>query len=33
MHCKEGTLMIEKLLLPGKKEMPAQAFLAGYKPV
>lgn len=30
IHCAEGTLIIDALIPPGKKEMPAQAFLAGY---
>jgi methionyl-tRNA formyltransferase len=29
--CKRGALKIEKLIPAGKKEMPASAFLAGYK--
>jgi methionyl-tRNA formyltransferase len=29
--CKKGALKIEKLIPAGKKEMPANAFLAGYK--
>lgn len=30
VHCAEGTLIIDSLILPGKKEMSASAFLAGY---
>lgn len=30
IHCGEGTLMIDALIPPGKKEMSAAAFLAGY---
>lgn len=30
VHCAEGTLMIDALIPPGKKEMSAAAFLAGY---
>jgi methionyl-tRNA formyltransferase len=33
VHCETGTLIIDKLIPPGKKEMPAAAFLAGYKPI
>jgi methionyl-tRNA formyltransferase len=33
VHCDSGTLIIDKLILPGKKEMTGAAFLAGYKPV
>lgn len=29
--CKQGSLRIHKLIPSGKKEMPVQAFLAGYK--
>jgi methionyl-tRNA formyltransferase len=31
IHCAEGTLIIDSLIPPGKKEMTAQAFLAGYQ--
>jgi methionyl-tRNA formyltransferase len=31
VHCSEGTLIIDNLIPPGKKEMSATAFLAGYK--
>ncbi len=30
IHCAEGTLIIDALIPPGKKEMSAAAFLAGY---
>jgi len=30
MYCSEGILAIDSLIPPGKKEMTAQAFLAGY---
>ena len=30
VHCAEGTLMIDALIPPGKREMTAAAFLAGY---
>ena len=30
IHCSEDTLVIDTLIPPGKKEMPAAAFLAGY---
>ncbi|HVI60869.1 MAG TPA: methionyl-tRNA formyltransferase [Candidatus Saccharimonadales bacterium] len=30
VHCAEGTLVIDSLIPPGKKEMAAAAFLAGY---
>jgi methionyl-tRNA formyltransferase len=30
IHCSEGTLMIDALIPPGKKEMTAAAFLTGY---
>lgn len=30
VHCAEDTLIIDALIPPGKKEMTAQAFLAGY---
>jgi methionyl-tRNA formyltransferase len=30
VHCTEGTLIIDSLIPPGKKEMTASAFLAGY---
>ncbi|HVV25777.1 MAG TPA: methionyl-tRNA formyltransferase [Candidatus Saccharimonadales bacterium] len=30
VHCAEGTLVIDRLIPPGKKEMTAEAFLAGY---
>jgi methionyl-tRNA formyltransferase len=33
MHCNSGTLIIDTLVLPGKKEMTGAAFLAGYRPV
>jgi methionyl-tRNA formyltransferase len=32
LHCSEGTLVIDKLIPPGRKEMTGQAFLAGYSP-
>ena len=32
MHCKQDTLIIDALIPAGKKEMPAEAFLAGYQP-
>ena len=32
IYCSEGALMIDKLIPAGKKEMPASAFLAGYRP-
>jgi methionyl-tRNA formyltransferase len=31
VHCKEGVLVIDALIPAGKKEMTAQAFLAGYQ--
>lgn len=31
VHCKEGVLAIDSLIPSGKKEMTAQAFLAGYQ--
>ncbi|HVX47791.1 MAG TPA: methionyl-tRNA formyltransferase [Candidatus Saccharimonadales bacterium] len=31
VHCAEDTLVIDALIPPGKKEMSASAFLAGYK--
>jgi methionyl-tRNA formyltransferase len=31
VYCGEGALVIDSLIPAGKKEMPAQAFLAGYK--
>ena len=31
VHCTEDTLIIDTLIPPGKKEMSAEAFLAGYK--
>ncbi len=31
VHCSEDTLIIDALILPGKKEMPAAAFMAGYR--
>jgi methionyl-tRNA formyltransferase len=33
IHAKSGTLIIDKLIPAGKKEMPASAFLVGYKPI
>jgi methionyl-tRNA formyltransferase len=30
VHCSDGTLIIDELIPPGKKEMRAAAFLAGY---
>jgi methionyl-tRNA formyltransferase len=30
VHCAEGTLIIDALIPPGRKEMTAEAFLAGY---
>lgn len=30
VHCTEGTLIIDALIPPGKKEMTAEAFVAGY---
>jgi methionyl-tRNA formyltransferase len=33
MHTAEGVLVIDKLIPPGKKEMPAHAFLSGYNPL
>lgn len=32
MFCRKGLLIIDSLIPAGKKEMSAQAFLAGYKP-
>lgn len=32
LHCQEGVLVIDSLIPAGKKEMTAQAFLAGYRP-
>jgi len=32
IHCNKGTLIIDSLIPVGKKEMSAQAFLAGYNP-
>lgn len=32
VHCVEGTLIIDTLIPPGKKEMTAEAFVAGYSP-
>lgn len=31
VHCQAGTLVIDALIPPGKPEMPAAAFLAGYQ--
>jgi methionyl-tRNA formyltransferase len=31
-YCQRGVLVIDTLIPAGKKEMPASAFLAGYKP-
>jgi methionyl-tRNA formyltransferase len=31
IYCKQGVLIIDKLIPAGKKEMPASAFLAGYR--
>jgi methionyl-tRNA formyltransferase len=33
IHAKQGTLIIDKLVPAGKKEMPASAFLTGYNPI
>lgn len=30
VHCSEGTLIIDALIPPGKKEMTTEAFMAGY---
>jgi methionyl-tRNA formyltransferase len=32
IHCSEGTLVIDTLIPPGRKEMTGQAFLSGYSP-
>lgn len=32
MYCADGILIIDTLIPAGKKQMPASAFLAGYKP-
>lgn len=31
LHCTEGTLLLDRVMPPGKKEMDAASFLAGYK--
>lgn len=33
MHCKQAVLVFDRLIPAGRKEMPAAAFLAGYKPL
>jgi methionyl-tRNA formyltransferase len=31
LHCTEGVLVLDRVMPPGKKEMDASSFLAGYK--
>lgn len=33
LHCQDGILVLDRLIPPGKPEMAASAYLAGYKPM